>query len=102
MGGVISWIVWGLFIGMIARLLVPGRQGIGIVWTILLGVAGSILGGLLATKVLNIGDTDKFDFGSFVIAVLVSALLLGVGERLNRALPDRNRRDRQPDPRGRY
>ena len=101
MGGVVSWIVWGLFIGMIARLLVPGRQGIGIVWTILLGVAGSVLGGLLATKVLNIGDTDSFDFGSFVIAVLVSALLLGVGERINRALPDRTRRDR-PDPRGRY
>jgi uncharacterized membrane protein YeaQ/YmgE (transglycosylase-associated protein family) len=100
-GGVVSWIIWGLFIGMIARLLVPGRQGIGIVWTILLGVAGSVLGGLLATKVLNIGETGSFDFGSFVIAVLVSTLLLGVGERVNRALPDRTRRD-QPDPRGRY
>ena len=101
MGGVVSWIIWGLFIGMIARLLVPGRQGIGIIWTILLGVAGSVLGGLLATKVLHIGEVGSFDFGSFVIAVLVSTLLLGVGERVNRALPDRTRRD-GPEPRGRY
>ena len=91
--GVVGWIVWGLFVGAIARLLVPGRQGIGIVWTILLGVAGSVIGGVVATKLLNIGDANNFDFGSFVIAVLASALLLGVAERLHRALPDRTRRD---------
>ena len=98
--GVVPWIVWGLFVGAIARLIVPGRQGIGIVWTILLGVAGSVVGGIIATKLLNIGDTNNFDFGSFVIAVLASALLLGVAERLHRALPDRTRRD-PLDPRGR-
>jgi uncharacterized membrane protein YeaQ/YmgE (transglycosylase-associated protein family) len=79
---------------MIARLLVPGRQGIGIVWTILLGVCGSVLGGVLATKVLDIGNGNNFDFGSFAIAVIVSALLLGIGERINRALPDRTRSTR--------
>jgi uncharacterized membrane protein YeaQ/YmgE (transglycosylase-associated protein family) len=101
LGDFISWVVWGLFVGMIARLLVPGRQGIGIVWTILLGVCGSVLGGLLATRVLDIGNGDNFDFGSFAIAVIVSALLLGIGERLHRALPDRTRRE-PPDPRRRY
>jgi uncharacterized membrane protein YeaQ/YmgE (transglycosylase-associated protein family) len=100
MGGVISWIVWGLFVGMLARLIVPGRQGIGIIWTILLGVSGSVVGGILATKVLNIGDSNNFDFGSFAIAVLVSALLLGIGERLHRALPDRTRRDPRDPGRG--
>jgi uncharacterized membrane protein YeaQ/YmgE (transglycosylase-associated protein family) len=98
--GVVGWIVWGLFVGAIARLIVPGRQGIGIVWTILLGVAGSVVGGIIATKLLDIGDANNFDFGSFVIAVLASALLLGVAERLHRALPDRTRRD-PLDPRGR-
>jgi uncharacterized membrane protein YeaQ/YmgE (transglycosylase-associated protein family) len=93
-GDFISWVVWGLFVGMIARLLVPGRQGIGIVWTILLGVCGSVLGGVLATKVLDIGNGNNFDFGSFAIAVIVSALLLGIGERINRALPDRTRSTR--------
>jgi uncharacterized membrane protein YeaQ/YmgE (transglycosylase-associated protein family) len=91
--GVVSWIVWGLFVGLIARLLVPGRQGIGIVWTILLGVCGSVVGGVLATQVLDIADSNDFDFGSFAIAVIVSALLLGIGERLHRALPDRTRRE---------
>ena len=101
MGDFVSWVVWGLFVGMIARLLVPGRQGIGIVWTILLGVCGSVVGGLLATRVLDIGNANNFDFGSFAIAVIVSALLLGIGERLHRALPDRTRRDRV-DPRRGY
>jgi uncharacterized membrane protein YeaQ/YmgE (transglycosylase-associated protein family) len=91
--GVVGWIVWGLFVGAIARLLVPGRQGIGIVWTILLGVAGSVVGGIVATRLLHIGDANNFDFGSFVIAVLASALLLGVAERSHRARPDRTRRD---------
>jgi uncharacterized membrane protein YeaQ/YmgE (transglycosylase-associated protein family) len=84
---------------MIARLIVPGRQGIGIVWTILLGVFGSVVGGVVATKALGIGDTDSFDFGSFAIAVIASALLLGVGERLHRALPDRTRRQPPAAPR---
>jgi uncharacterized membrane protein YeaQ/YmgE (transglycosylase-associated protein family) len=97
MGDFVSWIVWGLFVGMIARLLVPGRQGIGIVWTILLGVLGSVIGGVIATKLLDIGDSNNFDFGSFAIAVIASALLLGIGERLHRALPDRTRR-KPPDP----
>ena len=93
MGDVVGWVVWGLFVGMIARALVPGRQGIGIVWTILLGVLGSVVGGVIATQLLNIGDSNNFDFGSFAIAVLTSTLLLGVGERIHRALPDRTRRD---------
>lgn len=91
MGDVVSWVVWGLFVGAFARLLVPGRQGIGLVWTVLLGVCGSVLGGIVATRVLHVGNSDRFDFGSFAIAVVVSALLLGVVERVNRALPDRRR-----------
>ena len=80
--GILSWIFWGLFVGAIARLLLPGRQKIGILWTILLGVAGSVLGGFLATEVIDIADSDDFDFGSFLIAVGASVLLLSVGGRL--------------------
>ena len=74
--GIISWIFWGLFVGAIARLLLPGRQKIGILWTIGLGIAGSIVGGFLATEVIDIADSDEFDFGSFLIAVGASVLLL--------------------------
>ena len=76
--GILSWVFWGLFVGAIARLLLPGRQSIGIIWTILLGVAGSVLGGFLATEVIDIADSDEFDFGSFLIAVGASVLLLSI------------------------
>ena len=89
--GILTWVIWGLFVGAIARLLLPGRQPLGIALTIVLGVAGSLLGGLLATEVLEIADTDEADFGSFVIAVGTSVLLLGAYERISRMLPDRDR-----------
>lgn len=74
--GIISWILWGLVVGFLARLVLPGRQPIGFLWTIALGVAGSLIGGFLATEVLGIADNDEFDFGSFLIAIGFSALLL--------------------------
>ena len=63
-------------VGAIARLLLPGRQPIGILWTIVLGIVGAVAGGFLATEVFGIGDADEFDFGSFLIAVAASMLLL--------------------------
>jgi uncharacterized membrane protein YeaQ/YmgE (transglycosylase-associated protein family) len=96
--GILTWVLWGLFVGIIARLLKPGRQRIGIVFTILLGVVGSIVGGLIATQWLEIADTDEFDFGSFLIAVAASVALLAIYERVDRMLPDRDRdRDRAKD-----
>jgi uncharacterized membrane protein YeaQ/YmgE (transglycosylase-associated protein family) len=79
--GIISWIIWGLFVGAIARLLLPGRQAIGFLWTIALGIAGAVIGGFLATEVLDIADSDEFDFGSFLIAVGASVLLLSIATR---------------------
>ena len=79
--GIISWIFWGLFVGAIARLLLPGKQKIGFLWTIGLGIAGSIVGGFIATEVIDIADSDEFDFGSFMIAVGTSVLLLAIAGR---------------------
>ena len=89
--GILTWLVWGLFVGALARLLFPGRQRLGIVMTLVLGVVGSLLGGFVATEVLGIADFDDADFGSFVIAVVTSVALLAVYERVNRMLPDRKR-----------
>lgn len=83
--GIISWIIWGLVVGVVARLLLSGRQPIGLLWTLLLGIAGSLLGGFIATDVLNISDSDEFDFGSFLIAVGTSFLLLLLYVRVERA-----------------
>ena len=85
--GIVSWIVWGLFVGVFARLLLPGRQRLGIGLTIVFGVAGSIIGGLIATEVLDIADADEFDFGSFVIAVGTSVGLLAIYQAVD-ARPD--------------
>ena len=92
--GIIAWALWGLFVGIIARLLLPGRQRLGIALTMVLGVIGALLGGFLATEVLNIADSDEFDFGSFLIAVGTSVLLLAVVDRVQRALPDKKRDER--------
>jgi uncharacterized membrane protein YeaQ/YmgE (transglycosylase-associated protein family) len=60
-----------------------------------LGVIGSVLGGLFATEVIDIADADEFDFGSFLIAVAASVLLLAIYQRVNRMLPDRERERRE-------
>ena len=92
--GVVSWALWGLFVGVIARLLLPGRQRLGIVLTLVLGIVGSLVGGFVATEALDIADSDDFDFGSFIIAVLASVVLLAIYERVSRMLPDRERDER--------
>jgi uncharacterized membrane protein YeaQ/YmgE (transglycosylase-associated protein family) len=80
--GILSWVIWGLFVGAIARLLRPGRQAIGFLWTIALGIAGSLIGGFVSTEVLDIADSDEFDLGSFFIAVGTSFVLLAIWERV--------------------
>jgi uncharacterized membrane protein YeaQ/YmgE (transglycosylase-associated protein family) len=95
--GILSWVVWGLVVGAIARLLLPGRQPVGLILTIVLGVVGSLAGGFVATELLEIADSDEFDFGSFLIAVGASVGLLAVYERVSRALPGR-RRDEETRP----
>ena len=92
---VVSWAVWGLFVGVIARLLLPGRRRLGLMLTIVLGIVGSLLGGVIATRWLDIADGNNFDFGSFLIAVLTSVVLLALVERIDRLLPDRRRGDRE-------
>ncbi len=89
--GIVTWAVWGLFVGLFARLLRPGRKRVGLVVTIGLGIAGSLIGGFVATGWLDIADSDEFDFGSFLIAVGTSVLLLAVYDRVDRLLPDRER-----------
>jgi uncharacterized membrane protein YeaQ/YmgE (transglycosylase-associated protein family) len=83
---IIAWIVVGLIAGAIAKMLMPGDDPGGIIITILLGIAGAVVGGFVAVA-LNISNgVDDFDIGTIVLAVLGSMLLLFgyrmvVGER---------------------
>lgn len=73
--GLLSWIVFGLIAGAIAKALTPGRDPGGCIITIIIGIVGAVLGGFIATW-LGYGGISGFDFRSFVIAVLGAILLL--------------------------
>lgn len=73
--GILAWIVFGLIAGVIAKLIMPGEDPGGFIITILLGVAGALVGGFIGAA-LGFGGVEGFDFGSFVIAVLGAILLL--------------------------
>jgi uncharacterized membrane protein YeaQ/YmgE (transglycosylase-associated protein family) len=74
--GIIGFIILGLIAGAIAKAILPGDDPGGIFVTILIGIAGAIVGGLIASA-LDIGDLDSFfDLGTWIIAILGSLLLL--------------------------
>lgn len=73
--GIISWIIFGLLAGFIAKFIMPGKDPGGVFITIALGIAGALIGGFIATS-LGYGRVDGFNFGSFVIAVIGSLILL--------------------------
>jgi uncharacterized membrane protein YeaQ/YmgE (transglycosylase-associated protein family) len=74
--GIIGWIVLGLLAGAIAKLIMPGDDPGGFIVTMLIGIAGALVGGFIASA-LNIGDLDEFfDIGTWLIAIGGSLLLL--------------------------
>jgi len=78
---IIAWILVGLIGGSLAKLLMPGRDPGGIIITILLGIAGALLGGFLSVA-LGLGNgVDDFDIGTIVLSV-VGAMLILAGYRL--------------------
>ncbi len=76
----IGFIVAGLIIGLLARLLLPGRQRIGLLWTVVLGVLGSVAGGVIANAIGS-GDLMELNVFGFIVAVLAAVALLAVAER---------------------
>src|SRR6266508_4149744 len=68
--------ILGIVAGFLARLLVPGKQDIGFLMTVVLGLAGAAVGYAFFTLLLEIGDTDVFDLGSLPGAVIGSVILL--------------------------
>jgi uncharacterized membrane protein YeaQ/YmgE (transglycosylase-associated protein family) len=69
---IIGWIIFGAIVGVIARLLMPGRDPMGWIMTILLGIAGSVVGGLLLGMIMGGRATDPAGWiGSILGAVLL-------------------------------
>ena len=76
---ILGLIVVGLIIGVLARLIVPGKQRLSMLATLLLGVAGAVIGGVIAS-LLGTGDIFELNIIGFVIADIAAVLLIGVAE----------------------
>ena len=77
----IGFIVFGLVVGALARLFTPGRQRLGLLWTLLLGLVGSVIGGTVA-NLLGTGDILELNVIGAVVAIIAAMMLIGVAESL--------------------
>ena len=75
--GFIAWIILGLIVGVIAKLIMPGKDPGGFIITILLGIAGAFVGGFIATR-FGMGSVTGFDIRSLAIAVVGAFILLAI------------------------
>jgi uncharacterized membrane protein YeaQ/YmgE (transglycosylase-associated protein family) len=73
MGGILGWIVFGLVVGVIAKLLMPGRDPGGFIVTILLGIVGAVVGGWIGRALGLYGPGEP---AGFIMAVVGAILLL--------------------------
>jgi uncharacterized membrane protein YeaQ/YmgE (transglycosylase-associated protein family) len=69
---IFAWLIIGLVIGGLARLLVPGRQHIGLLMTMLIGIVAAILAGIITTAIIGVGHPVV----TFVVALVAAALLV--------------------------
>jgi uncharacterized membrane protein YeaQ/YmgE (transglycosylase-associated protein family) len=74
---IIAWIILGLLAGMLAKAIMPGGERVGLILTTLLGIAGALVGGFLATA-LGLGDPidEFFDISTWVAAVIGALIIL--------------------------
>jgi len=73
--GILSWVLMGLIVGVLAKWIMPGRDPGGAIVTILIGIAGAFVGGFISTA-LGLGSVTGFNFSSVAIAVGGALLLL--------------------------
>ena len=84
--GIFSWIFLGLIAGALAKFIMPGKDPGGFFVTILIGIAGAVLGGLLGTA-MGLGRIESFDLGGILIATIGAILLLIVYRLIKKKQP---------------
>ncbi|MCP0241370.1 GlsB/YeaQ/YmgE family stress response membrane protein [Salmonella enterica subsp. enterica serovar Give] len=82
--GIIAWIIFGLIAGVIAKLLMPGRDGGGFILPCILGIVGAVVGGWLATMFGIGGSISGFNLHSFLVAVVGAIVVLVIFRLLRR------------------
>ncbi|MFB6603965.1 GlsB/YeaQ/YmgE family stress response membrane protein [Streptomyces noursei] len=80
--GIVSWLLLGLIAGVIAKVLLPGRDPGGLVSTTLIGIAGSFIGGWLSTRFLNRPIPKDFYDPAMWVSAVAGALVLLIAYRL--------------------
>jgi uncharacterized membrane protein YeaQ/YmgE (transglycosylase-associated protein family) len=73
--GILSWIVMGLIVGLLAKFIMPGRDPGGLIITTLLGIVGAFVGGFIGSF-LGLGPVTGFNLGSILLATGGAVLLL--------------------------
>ena len=76
---ILGLIVIGIIIGILARLVLPGRQAIGVGMTILLGIAGALVGGIVASAIGE-GDIWELNFIGTLVGVVAAAVFIGAAD----------------------
>jgi uncharacterized membrane protein YeaQ/YmgE (transglycosylase-associated protein family) len=96
MGAIIGWIIFGFIAGAIAKLLMPGKDPGGWIVTIVLGIAGALVGGWIGRALWGSPGVNSWSLGSFALAIVGAIILLGiyriiVGRRRTGTVVDRDR-----------
>ncbi len=78
MGAIIGWIIFGLIAGAIAKLIMPGKDPGGIFVTMLLGIAGALVGGFIGRALWGSAGVTGWGIGSFALAIGGAILLLAI------------------------
>lgn len=76
--GFIAYIILGLFAGLIAKAIMPGKQGGGWLATILLGVVGASIGGWLGNMVFSVGLENFWSLQTWVLSIMGSLIVLAI------------------------
>ena len=87
---VLGLIIIGIVIGILARLVLPGRQRIGVGLTILLGIGGALVGGIVASAI-GTGDIWELNFLGTIVGIIAAVFLIGAAD--SAGLGRGNRRD---------
>jgi uncharacterized membrane protein YeaQ/YmgE (transglycosylase-associated protein family) len=76
--GWIAWIIFGLVAGAIAKALMPGRDPGGLIVTMLLGIAGAVVGGWIGSALWGSDGVHSFDIRSLMLAIFGAIVLLAI------------------------
>ncbi|WP_158784064.1 GlsB/YeaQ/YmgE family stress response membrane protein [Pantoea sp. BAV 3049] len=79
--GILSWIVFGFIAGILAKWIMPGKGEEGFIMTVVVGIAGALIGGFISTR-MGLGSITGFDFRSFGIAVVGALIVIFIHRKI--------------------